>query len=387
MTLTTTHLALVPRDGFFAKDGRGWHTSASGRGHGLDWPWPSTVLGALRTLWGRGEELRSNTTFSRKDWRSRTQSIRLGRTLVLRRTPGAIWRLEDATWPVPLDALWLENQTEVHRLNPEKPTAPTLGRDDDDAREALWRPNLDDVGKPLTAPRWWSSQNFIQWLRAEPVTVSSETPVTTRRIQVHVGIRPEELTADDGILYTHDVIETLDRCGEWALGAELALPAGRLPNVATLGSDSRLARVESLPSNLFDAPAGVLDAFESSSLGLRLVAVSPLCFKNGWLPDDLENINGEYRGQIAAFDHEVILRAALVPRPIHVSGWDLASGEPKPTSRMVPPGAVYFFERADRQPFGAQDANKLWLGALGARTDEGFGRVVPGIWHPTRTNP
>ena len=38
MTTTTKHLALVPRDGFFAKDGRGWHTSVSGRGHGLDWP-------------------------------------------------------------------------------------------------------------------------------------------------------------------------------------------------------------------------------------------------------------------------------------------------------------------------------------------------------------
>ena len=226
MTTTTTRLALVPRDGFFAKDGRGWHTSASGRGHGLDWPFPSTVLGALRSLWGRGEETRTGTTFTPHGWRSRTQPIQLGRTLVLRREYGAAWRVEDATWPVPLDALWLEGRADVHRLDPVQPIAPTLGRDDDDAREALWRPVPDDAHKPLAAPRWWSSEDFISWLAGKSVRVRGESLGTTRRIQVHVGIRPEELSSDDGVLFSHDFVETLDRTGEWALGVEVVLPAG-----------------------------------------------------------------------------------------------------------------------------------------------------------------
>ncbi len=385
MTTTTTHLAFVPRDGFFAKDGRGWHTSASGRGHGLDWPWPSTVLGALRSLWGRGEETRTGTTFTSDDWRSRTQPIQLGRTLVLRRQHGAAWRVEDATWPVPLDALWLEGRADVHRLDPVQPIAPTLGRDDDDAREALWRPVPDDAQKPLASPRWWSSEEFVSWLAGKPVSVRDEALGTTRRVQVHVGIRPEELTSDDGVLFSHDVVETLDPTGEWALGVEVALSAGELPKIATLGSDSRLSRVESLPATLFEPPASVLGAFRASSTGLRLVAVSPLCFEKGWLPDDLANTNGEYRGKVAG--NEVILRAAFVPRPIHVSGWDMAKAEPKPTSRMVPPGSVYFFERTDGKPFGEAEAKALWLTALGTRTDEGFGRVVPGVWRPTRNTP
>jgi CRISPR-associated protein Cmr3 len=385
MTTTPTRLALVPRDGFFAKDGRGWHTSASGRGHGLDWPWPSTVLGALRSLWGRGEETRSGTTFTPDDWRSRTQPIQLGRTLVLRREHGAAWRVEDATWPVPLDSVWLERRSDVHRLDPVQPIAPTLGRDDDDAREALWRPLPDDAQKPLASPRWWSSEEFVSWLAGKPVSVRDEALGTTRRVQVHVGIRPEELTSDDGVLFSHDVVETLDSGGEWALGVEVALPAGELPKVATLGSDSRIARVESLPTTLFEPPARVIEAFRTARPGLRLVAVSPLCFAKGWLPDGFVKTNGEYRGQLAGLG--VILRAAIVPRPIHVSGWDMAKGEPKPTSRMVPPGAVYFFERTDGQTFGEAEAKSLWLGALGTRTDEGFGRVVPGVWRPTRNNP
>jgi CRISPR-associated protein Cmr3 len=163
------------------------------------------------------------------------------------------------------------------------------------------------------------------------------------------------------------------------------LPVGELPKVATLGSDSRLSRVESLPTTLFEPPARVIEAFRAASPGLRLVAASPLCFAKGWLPDGFVKINGEYRGQLAGLG--VILRAAFVPRPIHVSGWDMAKGEPKPTSRMVPPGSVYFFERADGKPFGETEAKSLWLAALGTRTDEGFGRVVPGVWRPTRNNP
>ena len=79
---------------------------------------------------------------------------------------------------------------------------------------------------------------------------------------------------------------------------------------------------------------------------------------------------------------------ATVPRPMHISGWDMASdkakgGAPRATSRLVPPGAVYFLARADGRPFTPADAEALWLAApLGGRTNEGFGCVVPGIWNP-----
>jgi len=387
--MTTAHLALVPRDGLFCKDGRGWHTSASGRGHGLDWPWPSTVLGALRSAWGRGAEPRSGILFGPADWRTRTAAIRLGKTLILRRPHGLAWRVEDTVWPVPLDALWLEGHREVYRLEPVQPLGPTLGRDDDGARESLWRPVLDSAGKPLAPPRWWSSDDFSAWLAGRSVAVRDRDEVltTTRRIQVHVGILPEELTADEGVLFSHDVIETLDPHAEWAIGAEVALPDGALSGLATLGSDARLARVESLPATLFEPPLRLLEAFRSPSRGLRIVAVTPLCFEKGWLPDGFNAKEGEYRGRLPAIDAEIVLRAAFVPRPVHVSGWDMAANAPKPTSRVVAPGAVYFFERVDGKLFSEADARALWLAAVGRRTEEGFGRVVPGVWNTPTTQP
>lgn len=386
MTMVTKHLALVPRDGFFAKDGRGWQTSESGRGHGLDWPWPSTVLGALRALWGRGEQERSKTTFSPTDWQNRTASIHLGRTLVLRRKHGAAWRVDDATWTTPADALYLDKPGEVKRLVPERQAAVTLGRDDNAAREALWLAVIDDSRKPLAPPRWWSNEDFLSWLAGGSVHAKTNRSAPARRAQVHVGIDPDTLTAREGILFSHDVVETIEPDGEWALGVEIELPNGELPTMATLGARSRLAHVESVPSQLFAPPQRVLEAFRRTSQGLRVVAVTPLCFERGWLPDGLSERNGEFRGRISGLQHEVILRAAFVPRPVHVSGWDMGKRAPKPTSRMVAPGAVFFFERADGQAFSETDASALWLGALGTRTNEGFGRVVPGVWSPKRSN-
>jgi CRISPR-associated protein Cmr3 len=384
---THERYALLPRDGLFCKDGRGWSTSTSGRGHGLDWPWPSTVLGALRSAWGRGEEEKAGRRFERLEWRERTASIALHRTLALRRSPGASWTEAHRVWPVPADARWLEGQDAVHRLDPLPPGLPTLGRDDDEAREALWRSAPSGAGKPLPAPRWWGERSFAAWLAGQPVQArgAGDTFEAPRRVQVRVSIQPELLTAAENELFSHDVVETLDRDGEWAIGVEAVLPGGELQQPVTLGSDSRLARVEPLPERAFELPSDLLKAFRTGSAGLRLVVVSPAFFQAGWLPDGLQRRESGFRGEIAPLGGELVLRAALVPRPLHVSGWDMAEGKPKPTARMVPPGAVYFFERADGRPFGEVDARALWLAAVGGRTGEGFGRVVPGIWNPRRS--
>lgn len=376
--MTSTHpLALVPREGFFCKDGRGWHTSASGRGHALDWPWPSTLLGALRTAWGRDEGV--------TDWREETKEVTLGRSLMLRRPFDQAWHAEHRVWPAPADALWLTDQKTVFRLEPERPELPTLGRDDDEAREALWVPRLENRAKPLPAPRWWGDGDFSAWLAGRDVPAASTRIALPRRVQAHVRIEPETLTADEGALFSHDIVETLEKDGtEWAAAVELRLPRGKPSSRATLGSDGRLARVEKLPSTTFEPPPALLEAFRHGSPGLRLAVVSPACFERGWLPDGLERRGLKYHGAKGPLEG-LVLRAAMVSRPLHVSGWDLVAGGPKPTSRLVPPGAVYFFERLDKRPFDEADAKALWLAEVGDRTHEGFGHVVPGVWSPTRS--
>lgn len=387
--MSNAQLAIIPRDGFFCKDGRGWFTSESGRGHGLEWPWPSTVRGALRTAWGRAAEDKAGC-FDAGQWLTRTAAVRLVRMLALRRPHGAAWKPEHAVWPTPLDAILFEGKPAIERLDPRKPALPTLGRDDDEAREALWTPVPGSAEKPVKLPLWWGHAEMAAWLACKEVNAPGKDALRLeRRLQVHVGIQSEELTAEESALYSHDILETVEFGAEWAIGVEAALPDGVLPATATLGSDARPARIESLPEAVFAPPTDVLQAFQQGSRGLRLVLVTPACFSGGWLPDILTSQGKEYRGELLGTG-TVILRAAFVPRPMHISGWDMAAkggrGAPKATARMAPPGAVYFFERADGKDFTEAEAKALWLAALGGRTEEGFGLVVPGVWIPARSN-
>jgi CRISPR-associated protein Cmr3 len=282
----------------------------------------------------------------------------------------------------------MEGRAEVLRLHPHEPPVPTLGIDDDDAREALWIPVVDDATKPLRAPRWWAENHMEAWLEGSPVSAAEASSLHMhRRVQAHVGIRPDTFTADEGVLFSHDIVETLELDAEWAIGVEADLDGDPVPDACSIGSDARVARIEPLTPAMFEPPGDLTAAFRSGSPGLRLVVVSPADFAQGWCPDGFAAEGAVIRGHIPALDTELLMRAAMVPRPVHISGWDMAAGAPKRTSRMAPPGSVYFFERADGRPFTEADAEGLWLSTMGGRVAEGFGRVVPGTWFPRRIAP
>jgi CRISPR-associated protein Cmr3 len=386
-----TDLVLTPRDGLFLKDGREWATADGGRAHSLAWPMPSTLFGALVTARGRLEEAKGHR-LGKQDWLGLAKAAELGAIIALRRPLPALpkWAPEHRVWPVPADALFFGDAAgkieRVRRLDPRPAKCKTLGRDDDDAREALWWPGADDQAKPARSPQWWSEAALIDWLSDPDVepkwNAAFHGLALPRHIQSHVGIDPKTLTAREEILFAHDVVETIDRERyEWAIGCRIS-PEVTLQEV-TLGGDRQLARVEAMAAGLFAFPRELATAFELPSPGLRLVAVTPAAFECGWLPDGFEARPGHsYQGHLPGIEAELILRAACVPRAIHVSGWDMARAQPKPTTRLAPPGSVYHVVRLDGEAFTAGDAERLWLCALGSRTNEGFGRFVPGVWRP-----
>lgn len=382
------------RDGLFAKDGRGWFTSASGRAHGLAWPFPSTLLGAMRTAWGRQQEHAHCRVFTKQEWEG-ALNITLGATVTLRRSVSGPERVADCRiWPVPLDALFMPKpqeggEAEIIRLDPVKVAVPTLGRDETPAREALWRPALTDPRKPDPRPSWWPEEVFVDWL-AKPADRRKREERDKgfrpeQRFQVHVGIDPSTGAAKEQILFAHEVIEALDEERmEWMLACEVhgwKDPPSSL--IASLGGDRRPARMRIAEEDLLQAPDRLQDAFDQEKPhGVRLVTVTPMASAEGWLPQELAEQGNEYRGQLPGIAEPVLLRAAFVGRPQHVSGWDMAEDAPKRTVRLVPPGSVYHLVKVSGSPFTGSEARPLWLAALGQKTEEGFGRVVPGLWHP-----
>ncbi len=391
----TMRLGLVPRDGLFFKDGRGWYTSRSGRGRALDWPWPSSIRGALCTAVGRQQEAEKDSVHCKNMWQDLKDKIKPFRQLALRRELGEAWTRAHRMWPVPRDVVFLEDkknnteQCKVIRLIPKERITGILSNDTD-ADSALWFPQLEteESVKPLSPPRWWDEKTFVRWLAGEDVKAKVKAgkavgPQIDKQARVHVVIDNQTQTAQDKGLYVTEIVETLQRdkegSYEWAVGVEVEAPEVTAPRLATLGSDRRPAFVEELPGKLFEPPDNLLEQIAGSKR-LRLILVTPAMFKEGWLPDGFKL--EDKVGSLPRVNGDVILRAALVGRPHNVSGWDMAERRPKGTDRMVPPGSVYFFEKADGQTFTADEVQALWLANLGQRADDGFGLVVPGIWQP-----
>ncbi len=164
--------ALLPRDGLFCKDGRGWHTSAVGRSHAYPWPPPSALRGALRMAYGQSlladMPVEERARFTASDWDQRTSDLKVTGLLTLRRPfaePGYL--PGHRMWPVPADAYYGED--EIHPLCPTRSQegAGTLGNGNaDDETERLWHARLKDeeAGKGAPRPRFWNEDTFVAWL-------------------------------------------------------------------------------------------------------------------------------------------------------------------------------------------------------------------------------
>jgi CRISPR-associated protein Cmr3 len=212
-----------------------------------------------------------------------------------------------------------------------------------------------------------------------------------QRTQTHVGIDPKTGAAREGLLFSYDLIESLDNnepgptgWHEWLIAAQVFgwdnPPDAR---TATLGGDRRLVEFRVASEALFACPDALIQSFERRHpKGLRLVVVTPLASRAGWLLPGLELYQDGYRGTIPGIADQVVLRAALIGRPRHVSGWDLARNAAKRTDRLVAPGAVYHLVKQGGSVFSGEEARALWLVSLGERVEEGYGRIVPGLWQP-----
>ncbi|ATB51339.1 type III-B CRISPR module-associated Cmr3 family protein [Corallococcus macrosporus] len=395
--MNDARFALLPRDGLSAKDGRGWYTSEVGRGHSLPWPLPTTVRGALRAAWGHDVMAAEGITLSPDRWERDSERVALQRFIALRRGLGEpSFTRDHRMWPVPADAVRVldaNGEERVVSLQPRPGGAATLGPDEDAAREALWHPRREEGGKPLAPPLFWPEPRMMAWLRGAPDLLTPAPEAPSRRTDIHLAIDVATQAAQDSMLHSREVVEWLRAqrreagrllVEEWALGVACAWPEladGPPRGPVGLGGRRRLTDVERLDADLFAMPEGLAQ----TTRGLRLVLATPAEFRRGWLPDGLELESGtppRYVGRLPGLAAPVVLRAALVPRPLDVSGWDMVRRRPRPTRRWVPAGAVYFFEKHCGEDFTADELRALWLASWGGGHAEALGQVLPGVWQP-----
>ncbi len=420
-------LALVARDGLFLKDGRGWYTSDVGRSHARAWPLPPTVRGALRAAYGHHLMARGVPRFRRDDWEPRTREVQLRQVLTVRRpmSDGADeFAPAHRLWPTPHDAA-IDESGAIARLSPN-PAAIGGGLDLDDlddldevdekgavdgfdarggnggdgssheavtdhdraAFQRLWRVRPENGRKPGPRPRFWTEAAMCAWLAGAEVGDESAGAVgrdPVQRADIHVTITPGTDAATPSMMFWSQVTEPIDADGyEWALAVRCGLPGdpeadGFPAGPIGLGGRRRQVWAEPADDALFAMPAGLAERM-AGSRGLRLLCVTPGLFARGWLPDGFDAGPDGYVGRLSGIDADLCLRAAIVPRPLHLSTWDTVAGAPRATLRLVAPGSVYFFTKRDGGEFTAREYQTLWLSAMGGGGVDGLGLVVPGRW-------
>jgi CRISPR-associated protein Cmr3 len=355
------------------RDGRPFGDPGHVNGGLLRWPWPSTLVGMLRTRIG----LSRDKDFFQPDSSGTIEADKLDalKTITARRIM-PLWQEQGKTsweylYPAPADALCIEDDStsdlQVHGFSYEDP----CDRGGIDLPWRNWRiPIAGTMEKPAKeSPELWFEKTYFNWLEngvlagskpAEEIGVHLPLP----EVRMHTAIDPGTGTVKTGQLFASHGIRLAVRAagkrpaGRLGFGVELEntdsqdAPFGP----CFLGGERRVAVVERLQETFPQCP----DWFAGKRY-LRLVLLTPGDF-GSWAPDwlrpDPTATETSWR-TVPGSDITVRLCSAFVPRWQPVSGWDYAAGGPKATRKLVPAGAVYVVELQDPAQ-SRQLADLLW---------------------------
>lgn len=307
-------------------------------------PWPSLVAGALRSRilvdrgvdlarFARGAEIEDPDVARVMGTPQRPGSFRVGALAVARckgesvevfaPPPADLFIPGDVAAPAPqflepVDAAMLASLAFPRRLRcvpvlrTRKPSKPTA--------------------------RWWlTSSGLADYLAGKPLgskALIERGTLWETDARLGIALRPGTRTVETGRLYTSDAVAFQQDTG---LLVGVAGAAGMVPEagLVRLGGDGRGAALE---------PAVVHEPWKRLPTGdrFRIVLATPGLFPSGWCPLPLD---ADTDPLLRLPGLEARLVAAAVPRAQVVSGWDLARDCPKPAQRVVPAGAVYWFER------------------------------------------
>jgi CRISPR-associated protein Cmr3 len=113
---------------------------------------------------------------------------------------------------------------------------------------------------------------------------------------------------------------------------------------------------------------------QHDALRFKLYLSTPTVFKKGWIPEwiDEKTLIGEYN------DLQLELLTASMGKPLHIGGFDIKAGRPKPMRKAVPAGSVYYFKILDGNFQKAyHEFNHTALSDYNA--EEGFGISYMGV--------
>lgn len=393
---------IEPRDPLIVRDGRPFSADIAGaRATSLDFPFPSTTTGGVRTRQGIAEGGNFDEALIAK---LKFLKVR-GPLLVELEIDG---KLADWLLPAPADALWCNLDADENGVLPKDhaklisllplalPSGAFTNLPDDDLHPVgSWQP----LGKPFAhPPRYWTGGKFKDWLinaqGSDDVIVAEYghdgPPKDTR---THVAIEPSSQTASNGALYQTRGLEFTHQAEARKVGGKrLALAvwtsaADIKESLVPFGGERRLSYWHESDKQIETEFAGckkaviemVMKSKDGDSYFCRLVLLTPAHFTNGYRPDWLRTMQSGVAVEI---------QGVAISRAQVVSGWDFdrtksKDGQPKPTRRLAPAGSVYFLKLTGTEQQVHDWCEQVWLKCVSDDPQDncdGFGLALLGTW-------
>lgn len=221
-----------------------------------------------------------------------------------------------------------------------------------------------------------SVRKIADWIKNEPKT--------------GIGRDNETHTAAESKLYHVGMVRSLNF--EFIIGVELPDDFSEVKSnnsyLIKLGAESKAARLEVITDELVIEELEMKAEFEEKDdkdnpCYFKIYLSTPGVFKNGWYPD------------LSRYGIEAELLGAAVGKPHYVGGFDLRERRPKPLVRAVPAGSVFFYKsekcslkeivstvsgKAISEPILFSEANGKQSAV--ELSKEGFGIAYVGKWEP-----
>jgi CRISPR-associated protein Cmr3 len=361
---------------------------------GIPLPYPQAIAGFLRTR----SSVDQNGSFVIPEKTERTEylaalknSVVLGPWLGLLDNKG---QLQEHIIPAPRDAILFGNQTQKYYLR--------LGLSEEQALKTGEYTNMPDElepiflakkvkDKPTSPPPLWRWSEMAAWL-SQPQDQKNidvnEIGINLPKATTRTGIRINELSqvVEEGALFSTEHREFFafshHQANEGNSYQKLCILAStKLEHIAEGAVPfagkrrSVFLQKANTSSPIPTPPDGLLKTIANQGKA-RVILLTPGYFNRGWMPSTLLQTED---------DVTVKLKAAIVPRPQTVSGWDLDIKKPKPTRRLVPAGSVYFIEIQGDMENKIRWLQKRWwqsISDVGQERIDGYGLAVFGIDRP-----
>lgn len=376
---------IEPRDPLIVRDGRPFGPNPGARAVSLDFPFPSTTTGGLRTRAGSTngvfDESPSNIT--------RVKGIPV-RGPVLVELDNSEHEIVEWFVHAPADAVLFdlnlgnEQRVALRQLLPHKlPAGAATNLPDGLLPVCLRQPEQQKVTN--RAPRYWRWKRFEQWLLApadteeDPAQLGHNGPVQESRIHVRVQFNTQ--TAAEGALFQTRGLEFAcpSQSNQISLTRRLALAvtttddSGVSSGLASLGGERRMVTWRESAKQLPECPQALRSKIMDAA-ACRIVLLTPAYFTGGYRPQQLlEPLSG--------VTPELI--AVAISRPQVVSGWDYEKKGPKPTRRLAPAGTVFFLKLDGSTDAISQWIDNIWMQCVSDTAQDaqdGFGLAVLGFW-------